>query len=182
MSQRFEEPPLCVDLDGTLIAVDSLKFSLLQLGMTRPWRLLPLALRVRHGRARFKRLVTDEILPDPRRLPYRTAVVELLEEEQRRGRRLIMVTAADERVGQIVADYLGLFDTVLGSDGESNLKGASKLLAIRRHLGCGEFDYIGDHISDLAVLSAARRAFLVRPSRALLHATRGSCRIERILR
>jgi phosphoserine phosphatase len=60
------------------------------------------------------------------------------------------------------------------------MKGPLKLDAIRQHLGGGEFDYVGDSIADLVVLRAARRAFLVHPSRALLEAARASCRVERV--
>jgi len=180
MSMYFSEPPLCVDLDGTLIAADSLKVSVLRLGLTRPLRLAMVSFSVLRGRAWFKKRVADVILPDPGRLPYRGGVVAFLSEERRRGRRLILLTAADERIGQLVADHLGFFDAVVGSNGHTNVKGPLKLHAIRQHLGGHDFDYMGDSMADLVVLRAARRAFLVHPSRALLKAARASCRIERV--
>ena len=174
------EPPLCVDLDGTIIAGDSLKISLLQLGLARPWRLAPLAFGALRGRAWFKKRVADAILPDPARLPYQPAVLGRLREERQRGRRLIMVTAADQRVARFVANHLGIFDAVLGSDGRINLKGPHKLRAIQQFLGGQEFDYMADDMADLVTLRAARRAFLVNPSRQLLRAARESCRVEGI--
>jgi phosphoserine phosphatase len=132
------------------------------------------------GRAWFKKRVADAILPDPGRLPYRPAVLALLREERQRGRRLIMVTAADQRVARRVADHLGIFDAVLGSDGRLNLKGPLKLRAIQQFLGGQEVDYMADDMADLVTLRAARRAFLVHPSRELLRAARASCRVERV--
>jgi phosphoserine phosphatase len=181
VNDASSEPPLCVDLDGTIIAADSLKVSLLQLGLTRPWRLPPLAFDTLRGRAWFKKRVADAILPDPGRLPYRPAVLALLREERQRGRRLIMVTAADQRVARLVADHLGIFDAVLGSDGRINLKGPLKLRAIQQFLRGQEFDYMADDMADLVALRAARRAFLVHPSRELLRAARASCRVERVV-
>ena len=114
------------------------------------------------------------------RLPYRLGVVAFLMGERQLGRRLIMVTGADYRIGRIVADHLSIFDDVIGSDGRTNMKGPVKLRAIRQLLGGDEFDYVGDDMADLVVLRAARRAFLVHPSPAFLHAARTSCRVERV--
>jgi phosphoserine phosphatase len=178
---HLPEPPLCFDLDGTLIAADSLVLSLVRLGLTKPWRLVTIAFAVGGGRAWFKKRMADAILPDPRRLPYRQAVLAFLTEEHRRGRRLIMVTAADQRIARVIADHLGVCDFVIGSDGQTNVKGLMKLRVIRQYLGHDEFDYMGNDMVDLPVLCVARQAFLVHPSRALLDAARASCRIERVL-
>jgi phosphoserine phosphatase len=178
---RSSEPPLCVDLDGTLLAGDSLRISLRRLFITRPWRVPAIVCSMRRGRAWFKKRVADAILPDPNHLPYRPQVVAFLTDEHQSGRRLIMVTAADQRIGQLVADYLGIFTAVIGSDGRANVKGIRKLNAIREHLGDAEFDYAGDSMVDLVILRAARRAILVHPSPALVQAARASCRVDRVL-
>lgn len=174
------EPPLCFDLDGTLIAADSLKISLVRLSLTKPWWLAILPFSLRRGRAWLKKRVADAILPDPSSLPYRPEVLAFLAEERQRGRQVIMVTAADQRIGRLVADHLGTFDAVIGSDGRTNVKGPLKLHAIRQYLGGHDFDYVGDDMTDLIVLRAARRAFLVHPSRALLHAAQATCHVARV--
>ncbi|MFE8033760.1 UbiA family prenyltransferase [Thiohalocapsa marina] len=46
-----------------------------------------------------------------------------------RGRSLVLATASDQRMAQAVADHVGLFDVVLASDGERNLKGPTKAAA-----------------------------------------------------
>lgn len=161
------EPPLCVDLDGTLIAADTLRVSLGLLARRQPWRLLQAAGCVVGGRAAFKAYVAGCILPDAGALPWRSGVVEFLRGERARGRRLILATAADHRVAACVAQHLGLFDTVIATEGRENRRGEAKLLAIRKLLGNNEFDYIGDSSVDLPLFLAARRVFLVCPSESL---------------
>lgn len=156
--------PLCVDLDGTLVACDTLHHSIAMLLRRRPWACGTLPLHVLRGRAAFKRTVADQFVPDPARLPYRGNVVGFLRDERKRGRTLLLVTAADRLIADPVANHLGLFDEVIASDGRSNVKGAAKALAIRRHLAHAPFDYMGDSVADLPVFAAARQAILVCPS------------------
>jgi phosphoserine phosphatase len=175
-----DAPPLCVDLDGTLIAGDTLYLSVAMLARRRPWALAALPVALLGGRARLKRAVCDRLVIDAAALPYRASVVEFLREQRAAGRRLVLATAADRRIAQAVAAHLGLFDGIVASDGTMNAKGAGKGAAIRAALGEGEFDYVGDHLADLPVLRAARRGYLVAPSPALLARARAECRIERV--
>jgi len=54
-----------------------------------------------------------------------------------------------------------------------------KLAAIRRTLGDGPFDYIGDTLADLPVLIAARKGYLVAPSYRLKEAAKKYLAVER---
>jgi phosphoserine phosphatase len=179
-STDLASPPLCVDLDGTLIAGDTLYISLARLARERPWAMFSLPAALAGGRARFKRRVSDFVLVDPTVLPYRRTVLDFLAEERGRGRRLILTTAADERIARAVAAHLALFDGIVASDGTHNAKGAGKVEAIRAFLGQSEFDYMGDHMVDLPVLRAARRGYLVAPNATLLAEARATCQIERV--
>ena len=173
-------PPLCVDLDGTLIFGDTLRLSLQALLVGKPWVFFYLPFRVLCGRAAFKEAVSRMITLDPRRLPYREPVLSFLKEQQTAGRRLILVTAANHAVAQSVAAHLGLFDGVLASDERCNVKGTNKVSAIRDYLKGGEFDYVGDSTADLPVFRAARQAILVHPSTKLLAATARVCRVQKV--
>lgn len=174
------EPPLCVDLDGTLIDGDTLYLAVAQLARERPWAILFLPFALLRGRARLKRAVSDRVRLDPARLPYRASVLGFLREERARGRRLLLATAADHRIAGAVATHLGLFDGVIASEGVRNAKGVGKVAAIRAVLGTAEFDYMGDHQADLPVLRAARQGYLVAPRAGLLVRARAECRIERV--
>ncbi|HEX7121129.1 MAG TPA: haloacid dehalogenase-like hydrolase [Gemmatimonadaceae bacterium] len=174
------EPPLCVDLDGTLIAGDTLLISLGLLLRRQPWRIPEVCARVVRGRAAFKGYVASCVVPEAASLPWRAPVVEFLTSERQRGRRLILATAADHRVADCVCQHLGLFDdTVSTLDGE-NRRGPAKLAALRKLLGNSEFDYMGDSFADLPLLLAARKAYLVSPPRRLLDRVSRVRAIERI--
>jgi len=47
---------------------------------------------------------------------------------------LILVTASDRDMALPVANHVGLFDEVLGSDGKTNLRGANKPEGARRQI------------------------------------------------
>jgi hypothetical protein len=169
--QATGEPPLCVDLDGTLVAVDTLHYSLLQLVARRPWACGDLPWLAFQGRSHFKKRVSDRICISPDRLPYRPAVLAYVAQERARGRRVVLATAADSRIADAVAEHLRLFDDVLATRPGDNLKGARKRDVIMNRVSV-RFDYMGDSMADLPIFAAARLAILVQPSRRLLAAVR----------
>lgn len=128
----------------------------------------------------MKAFVAQRVVPDPGQLPWRTEVIDFLKAERARGRRVVLVTAAHQRIADRVASHLSLFDGVVATDAYANVKAAQKLAAIRKLLGDKEFDYIGDSMADLAVFTAARRSYLVAPSRRLLERTRRVARLARV--
>jgi 4-hydroxybenzoate polyprenyltransferase/phosphoserine phosphatase len=174
-------PALCVDLDGTLIRTDALHESLLLLLKSGLAGFLgALAALFRHGRAAFKRSVSSRAAIRPDLLPYNEELVAYLKGESVRGRRLILVTAADSLVAEAVARHLGIFDAVLASDGSLNLKGAAKADRIRRYLGGEPFEYAGDSSADLPVWKEAAGAIVVNPARSIRKALgRAGVRITR---
>jgi len=159
--------PLCVDLDGTLVKSDTLIDSLLLLARTRP-RLVPaLFARVLRGKAAFKAFVTDNVTLDVQHLPYNRKLLQYLNGQRREGRPVYLATGADVRIARRVAEHLGIFAGVLGSDGATNLTGAKKLAGLRSRLGTTEFDYIGNDTPDLPLLADAAQAMVANPSRRL---------------
>jgi 4-hydroxybenzoate polyprenyltransferase/phosphoserine phosphatase len=164
------EPPLCVDLDGTLIKTDTLLEAcaiLVKAGPAKALLLLPWAFR---GPAYLKAQLAARVVVDPAMLPYNERLLERLRRERSQGRRLVLVTAADTRVAERIADFLGIFDQVIGSDGGRNLKGAAKRDVLVEHFGSGRFDYAGNARADLAVWSAARSAIVVNATAAVANA------------
>jgi 4-hydroxybenzoate polyprenyltransferase len=170
MNKRI--PPLCVDLDGTLIASDTLWESVLVLLRRSPWLCFLLPIWLMRGRSFLKSKVTHHVKLAVETLPYRPDVLAFLRQQKAQGRYLVLATAADIRIAEAVAKHLGLFDEVLGSDKNTNLKGIIK--RDRLQLLYGEFDYMGDSLSDLPVLAAATRCFLVAPSPALRQRCQGT--------
>ena len=151
-------PVLCVDLDGTLIRGNLLWESVLALLKTRPAAVLRLPFWLVSGRANLKRQLAARIHLDPSCLPYRQQVLDLLRQEKAAGHRLALVTAADRELAQAISRYLEIFDEVHASDGQVNLKGASKAAFLAEHFADTGFEYIGDSAADVAVWRNARAA------------------------
>lgn len=159
--------PLCVDLDGTLVKSDTLVDSLLVLLRTR-FSLLPaLPMRLLRGKAAFKAFVAQSVSLDVAHLPYNRKLLSFLEEQYQQGREIYLATGADSALAQRVAEHLGIFKGVLGSDGVLNLTGNHKLDRLRSSLGSSEFDYIGNSTPDLPLLACAKQPMVANPTFAL---------------
>ena len=159
---------LCADMDGTLLETDSLWESLLALLGTHPWTIFLIPIWLLRGKAAFKQEIGRRATLNISTLPLREDVVEFLRQEKKKGRKLIMATAADRRIASAVAQRLGLFDAVLASDGKTNLSNSNKKRAIQAFLGGKEFDYAADSKVDLPIWACARTAILVGPTAKLL--------------
>ena len=143
------EVPLCVDLDGTLVRTDTLLESFLVLVKQRPWSLLQVPAWLAGGKANFKREIARRVDLPVDLLPYQTDFTDYLRRQKAAGRRLILVTAADEKIARKVAQHIDLFDDVLASRDGINLRGSAKLKALQARFGDRGFDYAGNDRSDL---------------------------------
>ncbi|HEX4113403.1 MAG TPA: haloacid dehalogenase-like hydrolase, partial [Stellaceae bacterium] len=153
------EPPLCIDLDGTLTRGDSTVRLGWRLVLRRPW-LAPAFLYWDHvGRARLKAEIARRVPFDAASFPYNRTLVAWLRQERANGRRLVLASGSDRRIVAAVARYLGLFDEFLASDGTTNLAGARKGETLTARYGT--FDYIGNSKKDVAVWRLARACYLV---------------------
>ncbi|MFD0982309.1 UbiA family prenyltransferase [Tropicimonas aquimaris] len=160
--QPVDHPPLlAVDLDGTLIRSDML----LENWWNVVSRDIPAAARalraLPEGKAAFKKALADTAKVDVSKLPYNDEVLARIQSHRDAGGRVALVTASDRQVAQQIADHLGIFDEVHGSDGETNLKADRKAAFLIERFGRGEYDYIGDHEADLEVWKGARKAITV---------------------
>lgn len=167
--------PICVDLDGTLISTDLLWEGVFALLRTRPRDVLLIPGWLVKGRANLKGKIADRVVLDAATLPYRPEVLEFLEEQRATGRRLVLATASEERFARSIAEHLGIFDELIATSGETNLKGVAKREALQARFGGSGFDYVGDSRADIPVWSQARRAYLVGASPRLLRQASGVC-------
>ncbi len=156
--------PLYVDLDGTLIATDTLWESICLLIRQQPLRALALPIWALGGKAALKTRIAEHVCPDASLLPYRPEIVDRLRAERAAGRTIVLATAAHERIARAVAEELDLFDRVLATSAERNLKGKAKLEAIREDAGGAPFAYVGDSQADLPIWAAAESALVVSAS------------------
>ncbi len=173
--------PLCVDLDGTLIKSDLLVESVLVLIKKNPFFVFMLPIWLLRGRANLKQRIADRARIDVDKLPYNEEVLEFLRTQRGQGRRLVLATASHVQPARQVAEYLGIFEEVMATDAQSNLKAATKARALERRFGEKGFDYMADSRHDLPVWSKSRRAILVNPNRGVEAAARKIVDVECVL-
>ena len=170
--------PLYVDLDGTLIATDLLHESALRLLRSAPLAALRMPAWLLRGKAHLKQQLAERIGIDAAALPYRPQVLERIKQARTQGRRVVLTTASDRRLALAVAAHLGLFDSVLASDGTVNLSGRAKLDAIRADAGGRPFSYMANAAVDLDVWRDAQAAVVVSNSAALRRRVRAATQVE----
>ena len=170
--------PLVVDLDGTLTPTDTLVESVFCLLKKRPLAVFLLLVWLFRSRAQFKCNVAAHAGFEPNNLPWREDLLAWLHAQRLTGRRLVLATAAHESIANAVANKLALFDLVLASTHESNLKGDNKLAAIRQHVG-SRFVYAGDSNADVPIWLASESAILVNASTAVTRQVKAAVQVEK---
>lgn len=158
--------PLVVDLDGTLVLTDTLHEAFLALLRANPWRAFKALFSIPKGRAEFKQRVAEVTPLQLARLPYNRDLVVYLESQ--RHRRLILATGAPRKIAAAVAQHLGIFESVLCTDGAVNLTGERKAAAISEYLSGGVFVYAGNSRADLPIWAKSQSALIVNASSSIL--------------
>ncbi|WP_175883039.1 UbiA family prenyltransferase [Burkholderia sp. BCC0044] len=151
--------PLVVDLDGTLTTSDTLMESVIRVVKRKPANLLRLPFWLAGGRAAFKAKVAEHADFRAETIPYRKSLIDYLTRERENGRKIVLATAAHCSIAERVSTHLGLFDRVIATSDDTNLKGEAKLACIREQIG-DDFVYAGDSKADLPVWTGARGAVL----------------------
>jgi 4-hydroxybenzoate polyprenyltransferase/phosphoserine phosphatase len=159
---------LAVDLDGTLIASDMLHECFwTTLGSDRGALLKAAAKFMSGGRAALKAALAEGAEVDVEHLPYKDAVLDEIRAAKKKGAHVVLATASDRSIAEAVADHLGLFEEVMASDGETNLKGDAKAAALVAKFGEAGFSYLGNSSADLPVWAASGEAISVDASAEL---------------
>ncbi|MDO9417100.1 UbiA family prenyltransferase [Pararhizobium sp.] len=158
--------PLCVDLDGTLLATDTLWEGAAVILLRNPLLIFPMLMWMLKGKAVLK----HEVAKRSRRLAedwvYRDAVIARLRVEKENGRKIFLVTGAAESVALGVLTHLDVFSGVIHSSATLNLTGSRKRDALVSRFGEGGFDYIGNSRDDIPAFDSARHAIVVAPDSA----------------
>lgn len=178
-SEPEKSAPLYVDLDGTLVETDTLHESLLGLFKKNPFMLFGLfVLWLGRGRAALKEKVASLYLPDPTLLPYNQGLLSYLKEERQKGREIVLASAADKKVVTMVAEHLQIFDGVLASENNNNLKGLNKLKAIKLHCQGHSFGYAGDSQADVSIWKEAAEIILAGRNQSIIKKKFGRLQLE----
>lgn len=169
--------PLVVDLDGTLIATDSLVESALLLIKVNPVYLFYMLFWLSKGRACLKTEIARRTSLDVKTLPYILPFVQWLKTEKARGRKIYLATAAHETIARKVVSHLNIFDGCFATNESCNLKGAAKCELIKKQIG-DTFVYAGDSSADIPIWKEAEAAVLVHTPRQVTAEVRRSCPVE----
>lgn len=166
---------LIVDLDGTLLRSDMLYESFWS-AFGRDWRSPFLsAAALSRGRASLKRHLSSASAVEAETLPYDATVIAFIDAWRKSGGRTALVTASDQGFAESIAQHLGIFDEVHGSDGKLNLKGERKGEFLEERFGPRGFAYMGDAMADLPVWKRAAKAITVNASADLRQKAERAC-------
>lgn len=160
--------PLVVDLDGTLIRTDLLVESASQYLIRHPVQFFKTFLWLLRGKTVLKTELAQRVQLDLTVLPYNTDLLNWLRLEKQAGRRLVLATASHSVLAEKVAKHLNLFDEVLATKGDTNLKANAKAQALVERFGEGGFDYVGNDWPDMQVWAKAHTAHIVDAPTSLL--------------
>jgi len=154
--------PLCVDLDGTLVKIDTLHQALFLLLRRSPASLFRIPGWIAKGKARLKDEVMQRVTLDASALPYHRAFLAHIRKEHKNGRTLVLTTASNYRTANAVADHLGLFSETISSNVDTNMRHAQKLESIKKRFP--RFGYAGNDVADFPIWDEAEEVILVNPS------------------
>jgi len=159
-------PDLAVDLDGTLLATDSLLEGAVSCLFSAPGQFVGACLSLGRGRAYLKSALAPFSIAGMSTYPVRAELLSWLEAEAAAGRRLHLTTAADIQVAEAAAARFGIFESVIASANGRNLKGRAKRDELQSRFPAG-FTYIGDSTADLPIFAAAQTIGLAGHSSAV---------------
>ena len=166
-AEATRSPPLCVDLDGTLVSTDLLIESFLLLIKSNPLYLFRVPLWLLQGKAVLKAEIAARVTLQPEILPYDREIIQWIESERTLGRSVWLCTGSNEILASRVATHLNLFEGVLASSRHVNLTGEAKAAELVQRFQKGGFDYCANSHVDIAIWKHARGAIVVRGGRRL---------------
>ena len=171
---------LAVDLDGTLTLTDTLHESILMLIRNKPFFLFFLPFWLVRGIAFLKFKVAENCELDVTTLPYNLPFIDWLKEQKDNGRKIVLCSAANERVAIAVSEHLNLFDDVIASNMSINLKNVKKRKVLEDRFGDKGYDYAGNSKADIEVWAGAQKAIVVNASKLVLKEAQAVTNISKV--
>src|SRR5262249_9376512 len=110
----------------------------------------------------------------------REDLLAALRRSKQLGRKLVLASASDRAIAERIATHLGLFDEVFSSDGQANLRAATKRERLALAYAEDGFDYVRDSRDHLMVCEGAMRAFLVSSTRRAAEIARSRGKIPAV--
>lgn len=177
---KSKEIALFVDLDGTLIATDTFFESIVLLLKSYPLKTFSLILWMFKGKAYLKDKIAQHKTPKASLLPYREEVLAFIKKEKGKGRKVYLLTAANQKIANKVANHLGCFAGAFGSNDKINLSGEQKLKRVYQIVGKAQFDYIGDSKVDIPIWKKSNEIIMVNPNTVVINKFKKSKNVQLI--
>lgn len=171
---------LCIDLDGTLVKTDTFLKTLFIFIRLYPHKIGLILFWWIKGLAYLKQEIAKRVQLNVKRLPYHAAFLNWIRAEKKKGRKLILVSATDQRIARAVAEELTIFDGVWASDGKTNLRSIHKARLLNDQYGEKKYDYAGNEKMDFAVWRCARYAIVVNANASVLSKVKKIATVGRI--
>jgi 4-hydroxybenzoate polyprenyltransferase/phosphoserine phosphatase len=164
--------PLCVDLDGTLIRTDLMFECIVLLLKKNPLYIFIIPFWILKGRYFFKNKLDEFVEPDYMSIPVNLEVIKFAENEKKKGRKIILITASIHKYAEKFKERFSVFDEAIGSKDGLNLVGKAKAKYLADRFGNRGFDYIGDNIKDCFVWQHSRLAHIVNPTKKVIESAK----------
>lgn len=172
--------PICVDLDNTFILTDVFEEGLLKLLKVKPFRFIEaLFVIMFYGVAQAKRYVAIHANLDLKILPVNQELLDVLRYEKNNGRKIFLVTAANNIIAEKIVNLYDVFDGFFASDLNFNLKGRNKAQLLVEKFGDKNFIYVGDSNADLWIWSRAVESWVVYRSKIFLKKVTKKCNVSK---
>jgi 4-hydroxybenzoate polyprenyltransferase/phosphoserine phosphatase len=172
---------IAVDLDGTLVLTDTLHESVLLILKQAFFTILKFPLWLLQGKVAFKSKISERVSLNAALLPYNQALIDWLIQQRASGKKIVLTTAANQRIANSVARHVGIFDEVLASDGTINNASSNKSHLLDERFGQNSWDYAGNSRADLEVWKAANHAIVVNANATVLQKAQQQSKVSLVL-
>jgi len=153
--------PLLVDLDGAIIATDTLFETIILFLKKSPYKFFMLFVWLLRGKHVLKEELSKRTHLNVETLPYRQDVIDYLEQQFKQGRKIILLTGSWVDIARRVANQFAFISDLIATNHERNMTGHAKAQIAREMWGDRLFDYLGNEKKDLHIWKIARRAIVV---------------------
>lgn len=153
--------PLVVDLDGSLVKGDTFLEAIIEFIKLDIFNVLRILVYLIHSKAYLKNKIAKKIIIDPKNLIYEKAVLDLIKQEKKDNKKIILCSASNQKQVDSVSKYLNIFDKAIGSSESLNLRGYNKMNYLTSLFKDKGYDYVGNDKSDISVWSKARKIYTI---------------------
>jgi len=142
--------PVCVDLDGTLIAEDTTIESLRNLFLRSKHDFIKCIIHMYKGIKSIKyQLPRNNFLIN--KININITLLTMLKDEIKKGRGIVLATAANKYQGREALNYVPIFDGVAGSNAFINIRAKQKSNVLMQKFKKTGFIYVGNSFDDIQV-------------------------------